>query len=111
MKQIHKTVQALESDIGFWRTSWILLKKLKNANKIYRANFLRPICILKIFRNNLSRGVWLYYQILMMAKMCKTEIPAKILKRKILDRSFYYQNHTKNFSAHGQGKVFPLNQT
>ena len=44
-----------------------------------------------------------------MAKMSKTEIPAKILKRKILDQSFYYQNHTKNFSAHGQGKVFPLN--
>ena len=31
MKQIHKAVQALESDIGFWRPSWILLKKLKNA--------------------------------------------------------------------------------
>ena len=33
MKQIHKAVQALESDIGFWRPSWILLKKLKNAKK------------------------------------------------------------------------------
>ena len=31
MKQIHEAVQALESDIGFWRPSWILLKKLKNA--------------------------------------------------------------------------------
>ena len=26
-------IQALESDIGFWRPSWILLKKLKNAKK------------------------------------------------------------------------------
>ena len=33
MKQIHKAVQALESDLGFWRSSWILLKKLKNAEK------------------------------------------------------------------------------
>ena len=36
LKQIHnhdKAVQALESDIGFWRLSWILLKKLKNAKK------------------------------------------------------------------------------
>ena len=32
--------------------------------------------------NNLSRGVWLYYQILKMAKMSKTEISAKIQKRK-----------------------------
>ena len=36
--------------------------------------------------------------------------PAKILKRK-KNQSFYYQNHTKSFSAHGQSKVFPLNQT
>ena len=50
--------------------------------KNYRANFLGPICILQIFRNNPSRVVWLYYQILMMAKMSKTEISAKILKRK-----------------------------
>ena len=49
---------------------------------MYRANFLGPISILQIFRNNLSRGVWLYYRILMMAKMSKTEIYAKILKRK-----------------------------
>ena len=34
MKQIHEAVEALESDIGFWRPSWILLKKLKNAKKI-----------------------------------------------------------------------------
>ena len=38
MKQIHEAVQALDSDIGFLRPSWILLKKLKNAKKIYRAN-------------------------------------------------------------------------
>ena len=82
MKQIHKAVHALENDIGFWRLSWILLKKLKIAKKIYRANFLGSICILQIFRNNQSRVVWLYYQILMMAKMSKTEISAKILKRK-----------------------------
>ena len=82
MKQIHKAVQALESDIGFWRPLWILLKKLKNAEKFYRANFLGPTFILQIFRNNPSRGVWLYYQILMMAKMSKTEIFAKILERK-----------------------------
>ena len=76
MTQIHEAVQALESDMGFWRPSWILLKKLTNAEKIYRANSLGPISILQIFRNNLSRGVWLYYQILMMAKMSKTEISA-----------------------------------
>ena len=29
MKEIHEAVQALESDIGFWRRSLILLKKLK----------------------------------------------------------------------------------
>ena len=36
MKQIHEVVQALESDIGFRRPSWILMKKLKNAKKITR---------------------------------------------------------------------------
>ena len=89
MKQIHKAVQALESDIGFCRTSWILLKKLKN--KIYRANFLGPICILEILRNNPSRGLWIYmyYQILMMAEMSKTEISAKILS----------ESHQKLFSS------------
>ena len=40
MKEIHEAVKALESDIGFWRPSWILLKKLKNAKKNYRANSL-----------------------------------------------------------------------
>ena len=36
MKQIREAVQALESDIGFWRPSWILLKNMKNAKKITR---------------------------------------------------------------------------
>ena len=49
MKQIHEAVQALESDIGFWRPSWILLKKLKNAKQNYRANSLGQICILQSF--------------------------------------------------------------
>ena len=44
-----------------------------------------------------------------MAKMRKTEISAKILKRKKI--KVYYQNNTKSFPAHVQGKVFPLNQT
>ena len=35
----------------------------------------------------------------MIAKMSKTEISANF---------FYYRNHTKNYSAHVQGKVFPL---
>ena len=35
-----------------------------------------------------------------MAKMSRTEISAKILKRK-KNQNFYYQNHTKSFSAHG----------
>ena len=33
MKQIDEVVQALACAIGFWRPSWILLKKLKNAKK------------------------------------------------------------------------------
>ena len=53
--------------------------------KNYRANFLGPICILQIFGNNPSRGVWLYYQISMMSKMSKTEIYAKILNRKKIE--------------------------
>ena len=56
MKQIDEAVQALESDIGFWQPSWILVKKLKNDKKIYQANFPGPICILQIFINNPSRG-------------------------------------------------------
>ena len=82
MKQIDEAVQALACAIGFWRPSWILLKKLKNIEKNVKANFLGPICILQIFRNNPSRGGWLYYQILMMAKMSKTKIYAKILRHK-----------------------------
>ena len=78
MKQIDEAVQALACAIGFWRPSWILLKKLKNTEK----NFLGPICILQIFRNNPIRAGWLYYQISMMAKLSKTEIYAKIQKRK-----------------------------
>ena len=46
----------------------------------------------------------------MITKMNKTEKSAKILKRK-KNHSFYYQNHTKSFSAHDQSKVFHLNQT
>ena len=33
IKQIHKAVQALDSDRGFWRPSWILFKELKNDEK------------------------------------------------------------------------------
>ena len=110
MKQINKAVQALESDIGFWRSFLDFAEDGEKRRKIVHGNFLGPICILQIFRNNPSRGVWLYYQILMTAKMSKTEISDKILKRK-KNLSFYYQNHTKSFSAHVRGKVFPLNQT
>ena len=39
MKHIHKAVQALESDIGFWPPSWILLKKLENAETILQGKF------------------------------------------------------------------------
>ena len=45
----------------------------------------------------------------MIVKKSKTEISAKILKRK--KQSFYDQNHTKNYPAHVQDKVFTLNQT
>ena len=41
MKQIHEAVQALESDIGFWQPSWILLKKLKNDEKNLQGKFPR----------------------------------------------------------------------
>ena len=33
MKQIDEAVRALACAIGFWRPSWILLEKLKNAKK------------------------------------------------------------------------------
>ena len=56
MKQIQEVVPALESDIGFWQPSWILLKKLKNGKKNYLANSPGPVCILQIFGNNPSRG-------------------------------------------------------
>ena len=81
MKQIHQAIQALESNIEFWRPSWILLKKLKNTEKNLQGKFPRANMHTVIFRKNLSRGGWLYYEILMMAKMSKTEIYAKILKR------------------------------
>ena len=51
MKQIHEAVQTLESDIGFWRPSWIFIKELKKRKKKLRANFLGPICILQILEN------------------------------------------------------------
>ena len=57
------------------------VEEAERREKNYRANFLGPISKHKIFINNPSRGVWLYYQILMTAKMSKTEICAKILKR------------------------------
>ena len=57
MKQIDETVQAVACAIGFWRPSWILLKKLKNAKKIILpGNSPGPVCILQIFGNNPSRG-------------------------------------------------------
>ena len=59
MKHIHEAAQALESDIGFWRPSWILLRKLKNTKKMYRANFLGPICIQDIFKKK-TAGVYGY---------------------------------------------------
>ena len=34
MKQIHEAVQAPESEIGFSRPLYILLKKLKNAKTV-----------------------------------------------------------------------------
>ena len=57
MKQIDEAVQALACAIGFWRPSWILLKKnWKTQKKNYQANFPGPVCILQIFGNNPSRG-------------------------------------------------------
>ena len=50
--------------------------------KKFTGEFVRAICILQIFRNNPIGGVWLYYQILMIAKINKTDITAKILKHK-----------------------------
>ena len=42
-------------------------------------------------------------------KSAKLKYPLKFWNVK--KTKFYYQNHTKNYSAHVQGKVFPLNQT
>ena len=55
MKQIDEAVQAVACAIGFWRPSWILLKKLKNAKK-YQANSPGPVCILQIFGKNPNKG-------------------------------------------------------
>ena len=49
MKKIHKAVQALESNIGFWGLSWILLKKLKNG---------------KTFTGQISQGQYAYWKYL-----------------------------------------------
>ena len=49
MKQIHKAVQALESDIGFWRSFWDFAEEGEKRRKIVHGNFLGPICILQIF--------------------------------------------------------------
>ena len=110
MKQIHKAVQALESDNKIWAATLDFVEEAEKAEKNLQGKFPRANMHMQIFRNNPSKVVWLYYQILMMAKMSKTEISAKILKRK-KNYSFYYRNHTKSFSAHSQSKVFPLNQT
>ena len=40
MKQIIEAVQAIESAIGFWWPSWILLKKLEKKN--YQEDSLGP---------------------------------------------------------------------
>ena len=41
MRQIDEAVQAVACAIGFWRPSWILLKKLKNAIKNLPGKFPR----------------------------------------------------------------------
>ena len=43
MKQIHEAVQALESNMGFWRPFRILLKKLKKRQKKLPGNFPRIV--------------------------------------------------------------------
>ena len=79
MKQIHKAVQAPERH----RILAAILDFVEEAEKRRKkVNVLGPICILQIFRKNPSRDVWLYYQILMKAKISNTEISTKILKRK-----------------------------
>ena len=69
--------------------------------KIYMANFLGLICFyLEIIRV----GVYGYHQILMMAKMSKTEISVKILKRKkkvfiirITPKAFQHMSRVRSF--------------
>ena len=85
MKQIHKATQALESDIGFWRPSWILLKRLKNVENNLQGKFPRANMHTA---NNPSRGVWLFYRILMIAKMSNTEISAKVFIIRITPKAF-----------------------
>ena len=53
-----KGFKALESDIGFWRPSWILLEKTEKHKKNYQANSPGPVCIPQIFGNNPGRGFW-----------------------------------------------------
>ena len=56
MKQIYEAVQALESDIGFWRLSKDFVEEAEKRPINYGGNSLGPICKLQIFRNNQSRG-------------------------------------------------------
>ena len=67
--------------------------------------------VLGIFRDNPSRDVWLYYQILMMVKISKTEISAKIKKRKEIKVFILLPELHQKISAHVQGKIVPSNQT
>ena len=101
-----KINQALESDIGFWRPSWILLKKLKNDKKNLQGIFPGSICILEIIINNPSRDVWLDCQILMMSKMRKAEISAKIMKRKKIN-VFIIRIKPKAFQHTSRVRSFP----
>ena len=60
MKQIDEAVQVLAYAIGFWRQSWIMLKKQNpppKKKKIYQTNSPGPVCILQIFGNDPSRGL------------------------------------------------------
>ena len=45
MKQIHETVEALESEIGFFAAIWDFVEEAKNASKNYRASSLGPILL------------------------------------------------------------------
>ena len=59
MKQIDGAVQTLESDIGFWRPSVILLKKLKNAKKIHQANSDFEFCVWRAVLSHHPQEVFL----------------------------------------------------